>query len=64
MVPELSYKELTLQNGGQAMIEWPRMISMPESEERQQLIVSLTEYCTLDTFSMVRIYQKVSEICL
>ena len=59
MVPSLSYKDLEVQEGGAAMVEYARMIGLPEGEERENIKNNLLEYCKLDTLAMVEIYRKL-----
>ena len=62
LVPELSYKELDIQSGAIAPLEWRRMIQLPEGEEKKKLREQLLTYCGLDTEAMVRIYQRYLEL--
>ncbi len=61
--PALDYHNLpgTVHNGGEAMSIYPRMASMTPSE-RQATRQSLLEYCGLDTFAMVKVWQKLVEV--
>jgi len=62
LVPSLSYKELTIQNGGHATSEWGRMVfEVTDEAEKQVIRDQLLEYCKLDTLAMVEIYKKVLE---
>lgn len=63
LVPELSYKDLAIQEGGTASEEWWRMVAAgtPESE-RQAIAAALKAYCARDTYAMVAIWQKLREI--
>jgi hypothetical protein len=58
LVPELSYDDLAVQKGDQALERWEKMIdnSTPQ-EEKDQIEKDLLEYCKLDTLAMVRIYE-------
>ncbi|MDO9537462.1 MAG: DUF2779 domain-containing protein [Thermoplasmata archaeon] len=57
LVPKLSYKDLDVQEGGTAMVEYARMIALPEGEEKQKIKQNLLEYCKLDTLAMVEIHK-------
>ena len=58
LVPELSYKELNVQKGDQAVERWEKMIDAGTSrEEKGQIAKDLLEYCKLDTMAMVEIYR-------
>lgn len=63
IVPELTYKNLHISKGDQASERWERMIS-PDTPltEKKQIKKDLLEYCKMDTFAMVRIYQVLKSI--
>ncbi len=56
--PELSYKDLDVQDGTAAMDAWSTMIN-PETAtaEKENIAKALLKYCELDTFAMVAIYR-------
>jgi hypothetical protein len=60
--PALNYHNLEgVQNGGEASNAFARMAEMPPKElevSRKQLL----EYCKLDTWAMVKIWEKLKEI--
>jgi len=62
LVPELSYDELEINEGGLASIAfeslWNESDLMIIAEIREQLL----EYCKLDTLAMVKILEKLSEL--
>jgi len=60
MVPELSYSDMDIGKGDQAMMAWWRIINdeLPVYEA-EKTKTALLEYCKLDTFAMVKIYQKL-----
>ena len=61
--PELDYHALGMvQNGGEAMDIFPRIASMPQ-EEAQKAREALLQYCRLDTWAMVRVLEKLREMC-
>ena len=63
LAPELSYKELNVQNGSMAMQGWKRMIFESNDEtEKAQLSEDLLKYCALDTLAMVEIYKKLQKL--
>lgn len=63
IVPELSYDDLNIKNGGMACSGWKQMIFETEdSEEQKQIAQNLLDYCKLDTFAMVRIWEEVCKI--
>ena len=60
---ELDYHNLDsrVQNGGDAMTIFPKMKDM-SAEEEQASRNALLEYCKLDTFAMVRVWEKLKEV--
>jgi len=60
MVPELSYSEMEIGKGDQAMMAWWRLINdeLP-TDEAEKTKMALLEYCKLDTWAMVRVFQKI-----
>ena len=61
--PTLDYHNLTggVQNGGDAMNIYPQMGTMTP-EEREATRQALLEYCGLDTFAMVKVWEKLVEV--
>lgn len=60
MCPELSYKNLVIQNGGQAMTTYRDLIfSDVPADHQEQVIHDLLAYCKLDTLAMVRIWEEM-----
>lgn len=63
LVPELSYKSLSIQEGGSAQRLWMETVLENQHEDEKDKIFSdLDAYCALDTLAMVKIYQKLLEI--
>ena len=63
LVPELSYKELTIQEGGTAQRTWmDTILDGKNAEDKDQILSNLRQYCTLDTLAMVEIYRKLSAL--
>ena len=59
--PDLDYHNLDgVQNGAEAMFIFPQMKNMLP-EEREKTRQSLLKYCGLDTYAMVKIWQKLNE---
>ena len=59
---ELSYENLdSIHNGSEAMNAYATMTELPE-EERIKIRKSLLDYCKLDTFAMVKIWEKLNEL--
>jgi len=64
LVPEMvhAYKQLDgVQNGGEAMNAYAKLVTMEESEQ-ERIRRALLEYCKLDTLAMVRVHQKLREV--
>ncbi len=60
LVPELSYKDLIINDGGKATTEWARMVfEVTEETEKENLKKQLLDYCKLDTLAMVEIFKKL-----
>ena len=60
--PELDYHNLqgSVHNGGEAMNIFPRIKDM-SPEEQQAARQSLLKYCELDTYAMVKVWEKLKE---
>ena len=63
LCPELSYKALPIGNGEQAMLTWEAIYDgrVPQ-EARDEIEQDLKTYCKLDTWGLVRIWQKLRAI--
>ena len=60
--PSLNYKNLDLiHNGGEAMSSFQDLINKP-IEEQNYIRERLLRYCELDTYAMVKIYEKLLEV--
>ena len=60
--PSLNYKNLDLiHNGGEAMASFQDLINKP-IEEQNYIRERLLRYCELDTYAMVKIYEKLLEV--
>lgn len=60
--PDLSYQSLAIQNGGAATTKFKELISnVYSAKEETKVIQDLLEYCKLDTWAMVRIFQEMSK---
>lgn len=58
LVPELSYKEMQIQNGGIACLRWFQMATgVVPNEEGDKIYKNLLKYCELDTLAMYKIYE-------
>ena len=62
MVPELSYRDLPIQEGAQAASEYYRMVFIEEDWiEQARIREALLQYCARDTMAMVRLRQALRE---
>jgi len=60
LVPELSYKDLAIQEGGTASQSWDKITSAQTSQrEKNQIVHDLKLYCERDTFAMVAIWRHL-----
>jgi len=60
----MSYENLRIQEGGQAGVEYLRMIAPDTpSDEKERIRRDLLEYCRQDTLAMVRIREELLNRC-
>lgn len=60
--PTLDYHNLEkIHNGSEAMSEYASL-SQKTTQEQQEIRTCLLEYCKLDTYAMVKIWEKLTEI--
>lgn len=58
LIPELSYKDLDIQQGGAAQRLWMEAVLDGKREgEKDKILSDLKKYCELDTLAMVKIYE-------
>ncbi len=63
LIPELSYKELDISDGGSAQRLWMEAVLDGKHDgKKEQILSNLLEYCKLDTLAMVEIYRKLREL--
>jgi len=63
LVPELSYKELDIQEGGTASNTWNQIVNGEFTEkEALEKIEHLKTYCKLDTYAMYKIWKYLKEL--
>jgi hypothetical protein len=63
LVPELTYKNLKVNNGALAAESYLKMLQSNNPSEVASIRRALLEYCKLDTLAMVRILDKMQELC-
>jgi hypothetical protein len=63
LVPDLSYKVLNIQEGGTAQILWMEaVLDEKRTNEKDQILDDLFEYCKLDTLAMVEIFKVLKNL--
>ena len=62
LVPELSYDDLDIKEGGTASNTFLSMVNETFEGDAQKTRRQLLEYCELDTYAMVRILDKLREV--
>lgn len=63
LCPELSYKDLGIQEGGSAQRLWMEaVLDDKRADQKEQILADLIEYCKLDTLAMVEIFKKLAEM--
>lgn len=63
LVPELSYKELDIQEGASAQRLWMESVLKGNNDiDKKKLFSDLVEYCKLDTLAMVKIWSVLNKI--
>lgn len=59
LVPELSYEDMEIGEGMEAMDAFHRIGETDDPEEKARIRAALLEYCRLDTLAMVKIVEKL-----
>jgi hypothetical protein len=59
LVPELSYKDLEISEGGTASNTFAEMVMGTFKGDIQKTRKDLLDYCKLDTYAMVKILEKL-----
>ncbi len=62
MVPELSYKDLEIQEGGTASLTYTQMVNGSFQGDVNEIRKALLKYCELDTEAMGRILGRLYEV--
>jgi hypothetical protein len=61
--PALNYHSLDqIHNGTEAMTIFPKIKDMPP-EEAEKTRRNLLEYCKLDTYAMVKVWEELVRVC-
>ena len=62
LVPELSYKNLAIQEGTAAFLNWVELIdSGTDDLKKKEIINNLKIYCGQDSFAMYKIWKYLNE---
>lgn len=63
LAPESSYHDLNVSDGLLARRKWTDIILLGKNEaEREAILKDLSDYCTLDTYGMVRILEELRRV--
>jgi hypothetical protein len=62
LVPELSYSNLNIQEGGTASNTFAALIQGLYDGDIEQVRKDLLEYCKMDTWAMVKVLERLKEI--
>lgn len=63
LVPELGHKELDISDGLLARRVWTQTVLEGKNQDKKEKTMSsLSEYCTLDTYGMVRILKELQKL--
>jgi hypothetical protein len=62
LLPEFSYDDEEISDGGAASLGWLQMIKSDDAGERQKIADALRSYCTLDTLAMVKLLEHVRNV--
>jgi len=61
MVPDYSYNDLMIKDGGTAASEW-KAVTLQDGPHREKVHADLRKYCARDTEAMVLIHEKLIEL--
>jgi len=62
LVPELSYKDLTIGDGGAASAAYLTLFNNTDATHVELVRNNLKEYCKLDTFAMVKLLEHLDKV--
>lgn len=62
LVPELSYENMVIADGGTASLAYESLLTLDDFIKIDEIKKQLLEYCKLDTLAMVRILEKLREL--
>jgi hypothetical protein len=61
LLPELSYDDLEIQEGGAASWNWIQMLESDDTDARRATTEALRQYCERDTRAMVELLKLVQD---
>jgi len=61
LVPDLSYEDMKIGDGGMAMLGYLKMCGSKDPDEVARIRKALLDYCRLDTLGMVRLFEKLRD---
>lgn len=64
LCPDLSYTDLEINNGMLAMEQYKVLCENPNTSKKNKIMNDLWEYCKLDTWAMVRLWEKMNELVI
>lgn len=65
LYPDKSYKDLVIQEGGEASASWPKLADLTITDaEKNKLISDMLDYCARDTEGVVRILEHLQQVIL
>lgn len=62
LVPELSYDNMSIADGGTASLAYESLLTLDDFIKIDEIKKQLLEYCKLDTLAMVRILEKLEKV--
>lgn len=62
LAPDMSYKELAIQEGASAQRMWVEAVLYGQQPADVELFANLRDYCRMDTMAMVRIFEVLCDI--
>ncbi len=62
LIPELSYKDLDVQDGTMAMSAWEELLGEKDVNRKKKIRENLLKYCELDTEAMLKIFELIREL--
>jgi len=62
LVPDLTYDEMSIGDGGAAMRTYEQLLSETDPQKIKTMRDALCEYCKLDTYGMVRLLEELERL--